>query len=120
METQIAREDHALARSIMDLGPVSPYSCPECQGVLVQLQDGDFVRLRCHMGHAYSLSTLLTAVTESLENSLWSTLRVIDERVLLLRHLANMPVTGRTSGWLRWPSVKRTTPGSRPSSSANS
>lgn len=88
METQIAQEDHALARSIRDLGPVSPYSCPECHGVLVQLQDGDFVRFRCHMGHAYSLSTLLTEVTGSLENSLWSTLRVIDERVLLLRHLA--------------------------------
>jgi two-component system, chemotaxis family, protein-glutamate methylesterase/glutaminase len=88
METQIAQEDHALARSIRDLGPVSPYSCPECHGVLVQLQDGDFVRFRCQMGHAYSLSTLLTEVTGSLENSLWSTLRVIDERVLLLRHLA--------------------------------
>jgi two-component system, chemotaxis family, protein-glutamate methylesterase/glutaminase len=88
METQMAREDRAFNMSIMDLGALSPYSCPECHGVLVQLQDGDFIRFRCHTGHAYSLSTLLTEATESLEKSLWSTLRVIDESMLLLRHLA--------------------------------
>jgi two-component system chemotaxis response regulator CheB len=88
IEIRIAREDQALDRGIMDLGMLSPYSCPECHGALVQIQDGDFLRFRCHTGHAYSPSTLLMEVTESLENSLWSTLRVIQERVLLLRHLA--------------------------------
>ena len=40
-------------------GPLSPYTCPECHGVLVQLQDGDFTRFRCHTGHAYSPSSIL-------------------------------------------------------------
>ena len=88
VETQIAGEDHALRRGIMDLGTLSPYSCPECHGVLVQLKDGDFIRFRCHTGHAYSPSALLAEVTESLESSLWNTLRGIDEVMLLLRHLA--------------------------------
>ncbi len=88
LETQIAREDYALERGVMDLGPLSPYSCPECHGVLVQLKDGDFMRFRCHTGHAYSPSTLLAEVTESLESSLWQTLRGIDEMMLVLRHLA--------------------------------
>jgi two-component system chemotaxis response regulator CheB len=57
--------------------------------VLVQLQDGDFTRFRCHTGHAYSLSNLLAEVTQSLENSLWSTLRTMEESILLLRHLAD-------------------------------
>jgi two-component system, chemotaxis family, protein-glutamate methylesterase/glutaminase len=88
IETQIARQDQAFDMSIMDLGALSPYSCPECHGVLVQLQDGGFTRFRCHTGHAYSLSSLVAEVTEALETSLWNTLRVMNESVLLLRHLA--------------------------------
>jgi two-component system, chemotaxis family, protein-glutamate methylesterase/glutaminase len=87
-ESQIAREERALETGILNLGSMSPYSCPECHGVLVQLQDGSFTRFRCHTGHAYSLSSLLAEVTESLENSLWSVLRLMDEKVLLLQHLA--------------------------------
>jgi two-component system, chemotaxis family, protein-glutamate methylesterase/glutaminase len=77
-----------LPAGILALGQVSPYTCPECHGVLVQLQDGGLTRFRCHTGHAYSLSTLLADVTQTLENSLWSTLRAMQESVLLLRHLA--------------------------------
>jgi two-component system, chemotaxis family, protein-glutamate methylesterase/glutaminase len=88
IETRIAREDQAVDAGILALGQVSPYTCPECHGVLVQLQDGALTRFRCHTGHAYSLSTLLADVTQTLENSLWSTLRAMQESVLLLRHLA--------------------------------
>jgi two-component system, chemotaxis family, protein-glutamate methylesterase/glutaminase len=88
IETQIAREDHAPDREILGLGPVSPYTCPECHGVLVQLQDGTFTRFRCHTGHAYSPSSLLVDVTQSLETSLWSTIRTMEESMLLLQHLA--------------------------------
>jgi two-component system, chemotaxis family, protein-glutamate methylesterase/glutaminase len=56
--------------------------------VLVQLQDGCFTRFRCHTGHAYSLSSLLADVTQSLEHFLWSTVRTMEESILLLRHLA--------------------------------
>jgi two-component system, chemotaxis family, protein-glutamate methylesterase/glutaminase len=75
IETQIAREDHELDAGVLALGPLSPYTCPECHGVLVQLQDGDFTRFRCHTGHGYSPSSLLADATQSLETSLWSTLR---------------------------------------------
>jgi two-component system chemotaxis response regulator CheB len=56
--------------------------------VLVQLQVGCFTRFRCHAGHAYSLSSLLADVTQSLEHFLWSTLRTMEESILLLRRLA--------------------------------
>jgi two-component system, chemotaxis family, protein-glutamate methylesterase/glutaminase len=87
-ETRIARGDRALDADILELGPPSPYTCPECHGVLVQLQDGCFTRFRCHTGHAYSLSSLLADVTQSLEHFLWSTVRTMEESILLLRHLA--------------------------------
>jgi two-component system, chemotaxis family, protein-glutamate methylesterase/glutaminase len=88
IETQIARADRAPDTDILGLGPLSPYSCPECHGVLVQIQDGTLTRFRCHTGHAYSPSSLLVDLTQSLETSLWSTLRTMQESVLLLRHLA--------------------------------
>jgi two-component system chemotaxis response regulator CheB len=89
IETQIARGYHGLDAGILALGSLSPYTCPECHGVLVQLQDGDFIRFRCHTGHAYSPSSLLAEVTQSVENSLWSTLRTMEESILLLQHLAH-------------------------------
>ena len=56
--------------------------------MLVQLQDGCFTRFRCHTSHSYSLSSLLADVTQSLEHFLWSTVRTMEESILLLRHLA--------------------------------
>jgi two-component system chemotaxis response regulator CheB len=88
IETRIAREEYALDMGILALGSFSPYTCPECNGVLVQLQDGGFTRYRCHTGHAYSLSSLLADMTDSLEKSLWSTLRTMEESLLHLQHLA--------------------------------
>jgi two-component system, chemotaxis family, protein-glutamate methylesterase/glutaminase len=88
LETRMARGDQAFESRIFEVGRLSPYTCPECHGVLVQLQDGGFTRFRCHTGHAYSLRTLVMDVTQALENSLWNTLRIMQESVLLLRHLA--------------------------------
>ena len=89
IETRIVRGDHGLDAGILALGPLSPSTYPECHGVLVQLQDGDFTRFRCHTGHAYSLSSFLAEVTQSVVNSLWSTLRTMEESILLLQHLAH-------------------------------
>jgi two-component system chemotaxis response regulator CheB len=88
IETKIAREDNALAAGVLKLGPPSPYTCPECHGVLVQLQEGSILRFRCHTGHAFSMETLLAGIEKSIDETLWSAVRVLEERMLLLRHLA--------------------------------
>ena len=46
-------------------------------------------RFRCHTGHAYSLNTLLVEVTKAIDNSLWDTLRTIEESQLLMCHIAD-------------------------------
>lgn len=88
IETRIALEDNALEAGVLKLGPLSPYTCPECHGVLVQLQEGKYVRFRCHTGHAFSMESLLNAITESIDETLWGAVRVMEERMLLLRHMA--------------------------------
>jgi two-component system chemotaxis response regulator CheB len=88
VETRMARGEPGLDAGILEIGQLTPYTCPECHGALLQLQDGSFTRFRCHTGHAYSHSSLLAEVTESLERSLANTLRLLNEKILLLRHLA--------------------------------
>jgi two-component system chemotaxis response regulator CheB len=87
IETRIASEENPLQAGVMTLGPLSPYTCPDCNGVLMQLQDGNFLRFRCHTGHAYSVESLLTSINESIERTLWNTVRTLEEHMLLLRHL---------------------------------
>lgn len=69
-------------------GQPSVFTCPECHGTLLQLKENGRTRYRCHTGHAYSADTLLSEVTESVEETLWSAIRTIDESVMLLRHMA--------------------------------
>lgn len=88
IEVRIAKEDSALGAGVMRLGEPSIFACPDCHGVLLQLKEGGHVRFRCHTGHAYSPDSLLAEITEAVEDSLWSSIRAIEETVLLLRQMA--------------------------------
>ena len=65
MEVIIAKQDGAFEMGIMDMGQLTPFTCRECHGVLVQLMDSNIVRFRCHTGHAFTASALLSEVTAS-------------------------------------------------------
>lgn len=86
-EIRIAAENSAFESGIMKFGELSPFTCPECHGVLFRLRDGMRPRFRCHTGHAFSSDSLLTSVTEKIEDSLWSAIRGIEESMMLLNHL---------------------------------
>lgn len=85
-EIRTAGEDKTTF-DIMKFGELTTYTCPECHGVLFMLRDGERPRFRCHTGHAFSTDSLLSTVTESIEDTLWSAIRCIDESVLLLKHM---------------------------------
>lgn len=87
-EVRISREGRALQLGVMDLGPISPYTCPECHGCLVSLKAGGVPRFRCHTGHAYSINTLLAEVTEHVGEALWGAIRAIEESAMLLTEMA--------------------------------
>ncbi len=74
----------------MDLGELSKYTCPACHGVLVQIREGTIVRFRCHTGHAFSIKTLLADVDDAIDTGLWDTLRAVEERILLLKQMADI------------------------------
>ena len=87
LENHIAMEGNALKAGVMNLGKISKYTCPDCHGVLVQIEEGPIVRFRCHTGHAFSLKSLLAQVNEAIDTGLWATLRAVEERVMLLRQM---------------------------------
>lgn len=87
IETRIALEDNALEAGVLTLGDPSLFTCPECHGLLLQIQDGQITRFRCHTGHAFSLDSLFADLNDSVERDLWNAARAMDELLLLLNHL---------------------------------
>lgn len=88
IEVKIAKQDPAIDQDVRKLWDKSSYTCPECHGVLMQFEENGRERFRCHTGHAFSANSLLAHLTENVEDSLWTTIRTIEESVLLLRHLS--------------------------------
>jgi two-component system chemotaxis response regulator CheB len=87
MEVVISKQDNAFAMGIMDEGDLTPFTCPECHGVLVRLIEGKFIRFRCHTGHAYTASALLADLSKSVEETLWQAMRGLEETTLLLNQI---------------------------------
>jgi two-component system chemotaxis response regulator CheB len=69
-------------------GPPTALTCPDCGGTLWELVSGDLVRYRCHVGHAYSSGSLVSAQADTLESALWSALRALEEKAELSRRMA--------------------------------
>jgi two-component system chemotaxis response regulator CheB len=69
-------------------GTPSRFTCPECNGVLWEIDDENMVRFRCRVGHAYSAETLLSEQTDSVEAAMWAALRALEENVALTSRLA--------------------------------
>jgi two-component system chemotaxis response regulator CheB len=87
MEVIISKQDNAFAMGIMNEGELTPFTCPECHGVLVRLLEDKFIRFRCHTGHAYTASSLLADLTKSVEETLWQSMRGLEETTLLLKQI---------------------------------
>jgi two-component system chemotaxis response regulator CheB len=89
LEIKIAAEVNPLESGIMNWGLLTPFTCPECSGVLSRIKDGERPRFRCHTGHAFSADSLLAALTENIEESLWKAIRGVDESIMLLNHIGD-------------------------------
>jgi two-component system chemotaxis response regulator CheB len=62
--------------------------CPICEGVLTESQPGVFQHFRCHVGHAFSLESLVREQSEELERTLWAAVRALEESAALSRRLS--------------------------------
>ncbi len=69
------------------LGSQVPYNCPNCGGVLWQMDPSGAQRYRCHTGHSFTAAALLTSQSEKIEETLWVSLRMFEERKNLLNNM---------------------------------
>jgi two-component system chemotaxis response regulator CheB len=91
IETAIAEETvrSMKGRAALDkVGHPSTFTCPECQGPLWELRDGEFTRYRCQVGHTFSARSMLSAQQDVVERALWVALGAIESRVALWRRIS--------------------------------
>jgi two-component system chemotaxis response regulator CheB len=69
-------------------GVLAPFGCPDCGGTLWELREGELVRFRCRVGHAWTSDALLARQTETLDAALWTALRALEESASLNEQLA--------------------------------
>lgn len=67
----------------------SGFTCPRCQGALWEEPKGDLLRFRCRVGHTWGEESLLAHETGDIEDTMWTALRMIEEKIALLQRLAN-------------------------------
>jgi two-component system chemotaxis response regulator CheB len=65
------------------------YSCPECGGVLEELENEQTLRFRCRVGHSYSPETLLAEQNLGVEKALWAAIRTLEEQAEFSDRLAS-------------------------------
>jgi two-component system chemotaxis response regulator CheB len=59
-----------------------------------KINEGDLIRYRCHVGHAYTAGMMALALDENLTRALANSLRVLDGRIALTRKLRDQATNG--------------------------
>lgn len=88
MEAEIAEMDPEALDTDDRPGVPSGYTCPECHGTLFEIREGELVRFRCRVGHAYGAKTLIAEQSTAVEAALWTALQALKERASLARRMA--------------------------------
>jgi two-component system chemotaxis response regulator CheB len=88
LEAEIAERGQDAIEELERRGVPSAFACPDCHGVLWEVREGDLVRYRCRVGHAYLPQALSAAQADQLEESLWIALRTLKEHSALSKRLA--------------------------------
>ena len=86
-EVQIARSGRSDMDQMDKFGHRSVLTCPDCGGVMWEIDEGDLSRFRCHVGHAYTAEVMSLALDENLRRALASAVRALEERTALARKL---------------------------------
>ena len=88
IEAEIAERVLSDLPSVNQLGDQVPFNCPGCGGVLWKVGKDNNLRFRCHTGHAYTAAFLLAEQSSKIEETMWTALRMFEERKNLLTEMA--------------------------------
>jgi len=87
-ETDIAEMEPYALHADERPGEPSGFSCPDCHGVLWEVREGELVRYRCRVGHAFGPETLMAKQGQEVETALWVAFQSLKERAAFARGMA--------------------------------
>jgi two-component system chemotaxis response regulator CheB len=88
VEAKLAERMSTAIRNTEEIGKQTVFSCPDCGGGLWEIEKDPVRRYRCHTGHVYYESDLSRMQVESIEETLWVALRMMEERRNLLQKMS--------------------------------
>lgn len=88
IESEITERMNISMNELDKIGIRSNYSCPDCGGALWEMTGDAVPRYRCYTGHTFTGKVLLEKQAEGLEESIWVSIRMLEERRNLLRRMA--------------------------------
>lgn len=106
-EAKIAERVLSDVAQVNGLGTQVPYNCPNCGGVLWEMKASKAKRYRCHTGHSFTVPALLASQSEKIEELLWISLRMFEERKNLLNSVSGT-TTDRASRAVNRQRLKQT------------
>lgn len=108
MEVDIARGRRSSMSEMDRIGRRSVLTCPDCNGVMWEINEGELTHYRCHVGHAYSEEALGFGMDENLRRALATALRTLEERSALTEKLrAEALARGQNHAAMSWAESKR-------------
>jgi two-component system chemotaxis response regulator CheB len=101
-EVEIARSGRSNMNEMDRIGRRSVLACPDCHGVMWEIEEGDLIRYRCHVGHAYTAESMRHEIDENLTQALASALRALDERVAIAEKLRDKAIADQHLRSVEW------------------
>lgn len=95
IEADITERLSANINDLRKIGSHTILTCPDCGGGLWEIKNDAIHRYRCHTGHVYTKEVLWEKQAEALEESIWVSIRILEERRnLILNNVAIEQTSG--------------------------
>jgi two-component system chemotaxis response regulator CheB len=91
-EVAVAKSGRGSMNEMDNIGRRSVLACPDCGGVMWEIDEDELIRYRCHVGHTYTAELMSLAIDDGLRRALAAALRALEERVALARKLEQQAI----------------------------
>jgi two-component system chemotaxis response regulator CheB len=88
LEAKVAGLDPTVLDDDTHVGTISELTCPQCRGPLWEIHDGQLLRFRCRVGHAFTAEALVEGQSQTVERNLWMAVNSLEESTQMYSRLA--------------------------------